>query len=66
MDLKAQIISLSSPYNFEFQDAQKDICNLLFSSNFQEEVIDQASSRFIEWKFILPHSPHLVAYGRQV
>ena len=36
-----------------FQGAQKDISNLLSSSNFQGEVIDHASSRFIP-----PHSPH--------
>ena len=41
-----------------FQSAQKDISNLLSSSIFQEEVIDHASSRFIEWKIIPPHSPH--------
>ena len=41
-----------------FQGAQKDISNLLSSNNFQEEVIDHASSRFIEWNFIPPHSPH--------
>ena len=41
-----------------FHGAQKDISDLLSSSDFQREITDSSTSHLVDWKFIPPHSPH--------